>query len=424
MSGGTDAGRLRLSASARRACLVAGGLVALAGCEIPADQPAATAFRDSAGVRIAETTVLGELPSFRWRIGGEPIADVGAGDDAREQLFGVVGAIRLDDGRIVIANGGTNELRFYDSAGRFIRAAGREGEGPGEFRSIGNLFRYGRDSLLVTDPRLRRLSVFDADGRFGRSFAIQTTAELPFANVIGLFDDGSIFAQGFVRSGAATPSGLQRYDNPLYHLDASGALVTELGLYSGSELFFEAFDGGFSMHTALFPRTTEYHAAGVVYYIAANDTHEIRVYTPDGQLRRIIRVLQDLIPVTDADVEREKQRRLERATSESDRRDIERLFRELPQPKTMPAYSDIVIDDLDNLWVGDYAPYPLRIQNFAAPRTAVTGWTVFDDTGRLLGRVTMPEGLRPLHIGNDFVLGSWSDDLDVEHIRLHALRKD
>jgi hypothetical protein len=35
----------------------------------------------------------------------------------------------------------------------------------------------------------------------------------------------------------------------------------------------------------------------------------------------------------------------------------------------------------------------------------------------------MPAGLRVDDIGADYVLGVWRDDFDVEHVRLHALRR-
>jgi hypothetical protein len=50
-------------------------------------------------------------------------------------------------------------------------------------------------------------------------------------------------------------------------------------------------------------------------------------------------------------------------------------------------------------------------------------WTVFDADGHHLGEVLMPEGLDVHQIGDDFVLGRWIDSLEVEHVRMHELRK-
>jgi hypothetical protein len=48
---------------------------------------------------------------------------------------------------------------------------------------------------------------------------------------------------------------------------------------------------------------------------------------------------------------------------------------------------------------------------------------VFDESGGLLGRVTMPEDFRAASIGADAVYGVWKDEDDVEHVRAYRLRK-
>ncbi|MGD2121390.1 MAG: hypothetical protein PVJ76_06585 [Gemmatimonadota bacterium] len=50
----------------------------------------------------------------------------------------------------------------YDVAGAFVRQLGREGEGPGEFRSPWRIGMIGRDTLWVADLSLRRFTLFDA----------------------------------------------------------------------------------------------------------------------------------------------------------------------------------------------------------------------------------------------------------------------
>jgi hypothetical protein len=48
---------------------------------------------------------------------------------------------------------------------------------------------------------------------------------------------------------------------------------------------------------------------------------------------------------------------------------------------------------------------------------------VFDEGGAALGVVPLPPRFTPHQIGNDFVLGAWKDELDVEHVRLYRLLK-
>jgi hypothetical protein len=134
-----------------------------------------------------------------WWVAPEPLISVGtAHGDSNRQLFEVVSALRLPEGRIVIANAGTSELRFVDSAGRFQGTVGRIGSGPGEYRALSRLYRAGPDSLLVLDRGLGRLSQVDLRGHFGGLVPAESLSQDPaFAMDVWLF-------RGFWVEGALT----------------------------------------------------------------------------------------------------------------------------------------------------------------------------------------------------------------------------
>ena len=50
-------------------------------------------------------------------------------------------------------------------------------------------------------------------------------------------------------------------------------------------------------------------------------------------------------------------------------------------------------------------------------------WSVFDTEGVLQGTLSVPTGVTLIDIGDDYVLGMWRNDLDVEHVRLYELVK-
>ena len=86
--------------------------VLLAACgDSPARTTTAAVVRDSAGVAIVENPA-GTGDSLAWRIASRPELDVGGGATPSEQLFQALAATRLPDGRVVVANAGTHELRF------------------------------------------------------------------------------------------------------------------------------------------------------------------------------------------------------------------------------------------------------------------------------------------------------------------------
>ncbi len=50
-------------------------------------------------------------------------------------------------------------------------------------------------------------------------------------------------------------------------------------------------------------------------------------------------------------------------------------------------------------------------------------WSVFSTEGRLLGTLETPEHLQVRQIGVDFILGIWTDELDVSYVRVYTLER-
>ncbi|HUF27499.1 MAG TPA: hypothetical protein VMM18_11025 [Gemmatimonadaceae bacterium] len=53
--------------------------------------------------------------------------------DPALQFFEIAGIVRLDDGAIVVLDGGARELRYFGADGRFINRAGPEAAGQASF---------------------------------------------------------------------------------------------------------------------------------------------------------------------------------------------------------------------------------------------------------------------------------------------------
>jgi hypothetical protein len=382
--------------------------IGLAACTGDAPRTGTPIVRDSAGIRIVESVSPRWQEDEEWRISAEPVLDIGGGERDEDQLFRVRASVRLSDGRIVIADGGTNQIRFYSPDGVFLSASGRSGEGPGEFGALRGLWRLGGDSLLAGDLFYNpRLSLFDSTGRFVRTVTMDATVQ-----VIGVFEDGSMLAWGSPRM-EGDLAGLQRYDLPLYRVPSEGGPANHLGDFRGSEVFQYVVENAVSVYGPFFARKTYYRAAGVSLYVAETDSYEFRLHDTDGVLRTIVRRAFTPLPVTRDDLARERESKLARASDENRRRRWERIYRDMPVPSTMPAYEDIHIDDLLNVWVLEYNQ----------PGRDDVRWTVFDSTGTMLGEVKGHAGFTPFHIGPDHMVGLWRDALDVEHVRVYELIK-
>ena len=104
--------------------------ISLMACADDTQPTNTTVVRDSAGVRIVESYAPHWDDVSAWRLDSAPLIDIG-GDtgDPNAELYRVVSALRLDDGRIVIANGGSHQLLFYGPSGGYGGAAGGRGDG-------------------------------------------------------------------------------------------------------------------------------------------------------------------------------------------------------------------------------------------------------------------------------------------------------
>ena len=93
---------------------------------------------------------------------------------------------------------------------------------------------------------------------------------------------------------------------------------------------------------------------------------------------------------------------------------LESALTDVVFPETIPPYIQLLVDSEDHLWVRHY-----KIRGTAGPEL----WSVFSPEGFLLGTLETPEQLQVRQIGRDFLLGIWTDELDVRYIRKYALER-
>jgi hypothetical protein len=386
------------------------------GCSLGAEVNTAT-VRDSAGVRIVENSGGTWLAEEAWTVATDPTVDIGVLDGAAEyQLFRVRDARRLSSGNIVVANGGT-ELRFYDATGAYLSTAGREGGGPGEFEGLQLVRPYLGDSLLTYDFNQVRISLWDQNGNFGRSYKVNPPGEFGFILGEDVFADGTLLARAPHVFRGAISEGAQRRDEEYNTYSMEGELIDTVGTFPGPDQFMRMGRDGNNMMVEIltppFGRGSYMELHGDQLYFGSADSYEIERRAKDGALERLIRRDTPLRPVTAADVERFVEDEIADIEDANDRRDRRELYEEMEIPETMPAYQGLKVDDLGNLWVEEYESDP----------DAEARWSVFDPDGRMLGEVVLPNGLAVMQIGPEFVLGVWRDEFDVEHVRMYELVK-
>lgn len=394
-------------------------MILLAACGSADATPDLAVVRDSAGIAIVENTWTDSAGIPWWRLDPTPVADIG-GEDAGEEytLYQVSAAVRLNDGRIVVANGGGADVRFYGPDGTHIRTIGRRGNGPGEFQRPGDIFVLPGDTLAITDPFVRRISLFDMQGEYVRDMATSpVTGGTSFFAPNDRFADGTLVGtQSF--SPDLSSKEVQRPEMVVVAMTPGGTRDTLLTV-PGSEMWINVqgdasrgTDGirSISVGRPPFRKSTSLAYGDDVIYVGTQDAPEVRIYDRDGSLRRIVRTGREMRPVTEGDLKawiEFETADLEPAQQQARR---ESILNGIPG-EVVPPYGSVEVDREGNLWISDF---DARVE----PRGR---WTVYDGEGRAIARIQLPAGFRVQEIGADYVLGIERDELDVEHVRLYRL---
>ena len=371
---------------------------------------------DSAGVTVVENAPAADS-TLGWTVGPHPRVEIGgAVDDARYQLFRVVDAARMSDGRIVVANAGAHELRFYAGDGAYVSSVGGEGGGPGEFRLISALELGRNDSIYVFDGELQRLSIFDARGEFARTFRVPSSIA-PIAYV-GRFTDERWYARDRDRMQLGPPGAIRRDTIRFIRFDSvfeNHSVITALpGMMTAT--FRAAGDLGY--RTAPFSPSPEHDVLANCLYIVTGDDFDVLIFSSNGRLVRVVRNGGERKAVS----EEHRTAWIDDVLGqvpEAARPQARRAVEHIPTPEELPVYNDVVVDASGYMWLQEYIP-----QSGSSRWWAGSGrwWIVLSPTGKLLGRVEMPVALDIFDIGPDYVLGLWRDEIGEEFVRMYQLR--
>lgn len=368
---------------------------------------------DSAGIRIVESRAPAWTPDAGWRLSTAPLLQIGTVEGESEYQFSeVAAAVRLDDGALVVADGGSQEIRFYGPDGRFLRATGGPGEAPGEYRLLIALGRGPADSLWVYDFGLRRFTVLTANGDPVRTASVGGT--LSAVQPVGQLPDGSFVVKENWSTGSPDDLALGLVRNPVavVRMPSNGGGHDTLAMLPGREVVITDEGGRAVMNAPLFARTGVAAIRGGDVVLGDQTEFEVRVVSATGALERVFRVPGRDLTLTGDDIARAIDVVVAREPEE--RRAATRArYAAMETPPTRPAYGELLVDREGNVWVSDYVRAP------ATPHA----WTVFAADGRLLGDVEVPDRFSILEIGNDWILGVWRDALDVEYVRLYGLVK-
>ena len=425
---------MALGITARISLFAVSAAATTAACKAPPPGEPTTPnqIEDSAGVIIVENGRPASGSRLGWQVGPEPGLSIGtAGGTDEFQLHRVDDALKLNDGRIVVANGGSHQLLVFDEAGNYLTAWGQRGEGPGDFGgSFGtdgmttNLFwmeLWPGDSLAVchagssVGPK-QFVSILDTQGRLGRRLNLARGSDVPTCRDV--LAGGAILASRRVDAPDPLPEkGMNRAHHDFVVLAGDASRDGMLGRHPGAETFWHwedaIYDGtAFTIMHPPFQKSLVWAAWGELVVVAPTERYELKAYRQDGSLARIVRRENDVRSPAQADLDGYRAAQAPEGELTDFSRSRLAAWNALPLAESFPAISAIEVDLLGNLWV--------REHNLPGEEGRAL-WTVFDPKGLVLGFVETPPELIIYEIGEDYILGRVRDELGVEYVQVWRL---
>lgn len=379
----------------------------LAACAKTPGTVPSFATRDSAGVKLVVSGVALWDNAPGWTVDSVPFLSIGAEDGADPYLLSsVAGALRRDDGSIVIADGAAGELRVFDSAGKFVMTKGRKGPGPAEFGWISRIARCGADEIWINTRS--RVSAWSVQLDYRRELKVADMVMWPLicfggTGLVVKRDIGSDMDQHAANIITVDSLHLMTVDS----LGSSRRDLMDIPLQN--RIILKTDQGGigaihpFGTSTLLGQRDTSL-IIGFAKHL------EVNSYTRDGRLIGIARGPTQHLELTSDILGR---------YADANLKGMDGQIRDLlagvgnPMPEDIPAYVELVVDREGNIWV----------KRFQIPGYPDTRWGVFRRDGRFLGHLELPAGITVNEIGSDYLLGTVRDSDGVQQVQEFRIRK-
>jgi hypothetical protein len=292
----------------------------------------------------------------------EEIYTVGGGD-APDSSFVEISALDvLKDGTVYVLDTKDNRVKVFDAKGKFLRAFGKAGQGPGEMNQPVGILVTPENEVLVEDALNQRLAVFGLDGTFTRHISTAKALGLSGIQMDGM---GRIVARSMGLGEAGKMSmDVKTYDkdfNPkakLASFEFPVSLQAKINPFSAMSLLFELDRQGF-------------------LYFGSQRGYEIKVLSPEGNLLKTIGREYDPVPITKED--KDEMLALIPNVSGVNVRDM------IQFPEHFPPFGNFVLADEGRLLVRTYEKGRAKKEYY---------WDVFDAEGRYIARVPIVHEIR------------------------------
>ncbi len=363
---------------------------------------------DSAGVRVVESSETALQIHLHWLQDTVPELEIGGFDDGVPFMFtDINGIVDLPDGSLVVINGGSAELRWFTASGSHQATAGGHGGGPGEFGRPKLLSRFEQDYIAIFDRGRRRLVQVAVDGTsMDAVIPAELDRQLLAGSAEAVVGSRIVFRVSETSPNSCPETETCKLPMHLRWVDFETGESGNLATYTRRWINYLDARGQKFLIDGLFDHQGLVTAGPVGPVVEGGSQFELRQLDVDGGPVMIMRLSKSTEPVSRAILD-------DYASQTSDPREMKRFFDMTELPDALPAFSALQVDRMGFYWA----------RLFSHVDSDPPEWLVFDDEGFALGTVEFPAGFEVASIGEDYVLGKWTDQRDVEYVRRYSLNR-
>lgn len=369
-----------------------------------------------AGCAPTDDAATGSSEPSTWSLDQESAVVLGSDEHFFDRVRGVV---TLPGGVTAVADDGLRNVRAFDASGRLLWTFGREGDGPGEFRSVGGLWLAPDGTLGVWDGASRRITYVDTGGvRVGVAPIDQGAVDVMGPNVevfLGAFPDGAVLLASL------------EFGDPPEAVEAPVADRWVVGRFDAQGVFeglVAELDGMRRVGRNPMPFTQ----------VPVVVVHGDSVLTIDGHGNEFT-VFERGGGAAVGTLEVTLDERSD-PPSRTDLRDaLERSGRDLHLPALAdlddrwlterPAVAGALSDPEGTVWVRLFGGLDdsLWLKRDALRPAPGGAWAAYDHQGRKVADVAVPADFVPFSVGADAVAGVTIDEVGVQRVAVVPLRR-
>lgn len=379
-------------------------------------------------VAVQDTVVLRADNPPEWQ--GMSVRErfrIGALDGAEHEVFGTVASAAIGlDGTLYVLDTQVPVIRHYSTSGDYLGAVGREGEGPGEYRSPIDLEVLADGRLAVWDPQNLRVTTYSPTGEYDASIRVETASIFSFVEDVFEADDQGEF---YIKVPLTHRSGHLSGESAWLRVGADGEVEDTIPVPEnhGTATYVVSTAEG---PRSPFPIETVSTMSPCGYLIMGR-TDEYAFYRPlkDG---RVLQVRRSYEPIA---VRRQERKQWEeyndRFAKQSE--DMGRSFNRPEIPRQKPAFRGLAVDAECRVWISVYGKaYEAEVSSDYLADRERRGhpvylwrerpeWEVFESNGRFLGRLVLPVGTRFEGARGKTVLGVARGMFDEGYVVVYEL---